>query len=110
MIKYVIIKQFRDPSGLRLPGEFIELTPSRATALKECGLLGGEYVPQEPEGDKPTSDGTDDAGRSEGTKREIANQEPKEGEVNEPEGDKPTGDRPFDPGGSEKPSKGGRNR
>lgn len=46
MPKYVIIKQFRDQSGLRLPGEIIELTPSRAAALRDSGLIGEEYIPE----------------------------------------------------------------
>lgn len=46
MPKYVITKQFRDPSGLRLPGEIIELTPSRAAALRDSGLIGAEYIPE----------------------------------------------------------------
>jgi hypothetical protein len=48
--KYIITKQFRDVSGVRFPGEIIELTPSRAAVLRESGLIGGEYIPeQEPE-------------------------------------------------------------
>lgn len=43
MKRYIITKQFRDPSGLRLPGETIELTPSRAAALRSGGLIGEEY-------------------------------------------------------------------
>lgn len=42
--KYIIIKQFRDPSGIRFPGEIIELTPSRAAVFRESGLIGAEYV------------------------------------------------------------------
>jgi hypothetical protein len=29
---------------MRLPGELIELAPSRAVALRGCGLIGGEYI------------------------------------------------------------------
>ena len=54
-IKYVILKSFRDTSGMRLPGELIELAPSRAVALRGCGLIGGEYV--EPEKDDEQPDG-----------------------------------------------------
>lgn len=45
--KYVIVKQFRDPTGLRMPGETIELSPVRAEALRASGLIGGEAIKQE---------------------------------------------------------------
>ncbi len=52
---YVIIKQFRDKSGIRFPGDTIELTSSRAAVLRESGLIGKEYVPPEQKPDtKPT--------------------------------------------------------
>ena len=53
-MRYVITKPFRDPSGMRLPGELIELAPSRAGVLRGCGLIGGEYI--EPEKDDERSD------------------------------------------------------
>ncbi len=47
MPKYVITKQFRDVSGVRFPGEIIELTPSRTAVLRDSGLIGDEYVPKQ---------------------------------------------------------------
>lgn len=48
-MKYIVTKPFRDPSGMRLPGELIELSPSRVAALRGCGLIGCEYVEKEAE-------------------------------------------------------------
>ena len=67
-IKYVIAKSFRDPTGFRLPGEIIELTPSRASALRECGIIGEEY--KEPQESEPkTSLETSTNKATESTKR-----------------------------------------
>lgn len=54
MPKYLITKKFRDATGMRLPGEVIELPPARAAALRDSGLIGGEYVPTIKENDIPT--------------------------------------------------------
>lgn len=47
MKKYVIIKPFRHSTGMRFPGEFIELLPSRAMILRNNGLIGEEYISPE---------------------------------------------------------------
>ncbi len=50
---------------MRLPGENIELTPSRAAALRGYGLIGGEYIEpkkfdEQPDDDQKTNGQTDD--------------------------------------------------
>ena len=64
---YVITKSFRDVTGMRLPGEAIELTPARAATLRDSGLVGGEYVPPAPETPIPSGfevTFTDESGKS----------------------------------------------
>lgn len=42
-MKYIVIKQFNDLTGFKLPGESIELDDVRAAKLRAQGLIGGVW-------------------------------------------------------------------
>lgn len=41
---------------MRLPCELIELSPSRAVALRGCGLIGGEYIESKKDDVQPSEE------------------------------------------------------
>ena len=42
-MRYLVIKPFRDISGFKMPGDYIELSDDRAAKLRASGLIGGTY-------------------------------------------------------------------